>query len=62
MKVGVAQQWFDELDNLAFTNPELESLEIGGEVYDKSTDKSFQDTGKVHFSCAVNVSPGTSEV
>ncbi|XP_020578416.1 uncharacterized protein LOC110023371 [Phalaenopsis equestris] len=61
-KVGVAQQWFDELDNLAFANPEFESLESSDEVDVKSANKSFEDTGKVHFNCAVNVSPGTSEV
>ncbi|PKU74642.1 hypothetical protein MA16_Dca004833 [Dendrobium catenatum] len=61
-KVGVAQQWFDELDNLAFTNAGLESLESSGEVDNKSIDESFQDAGKVHFNCAVNVSPGTSEL
>ncbi|KAH0459358.1 hypothetical protein IEQ34_012172 [Dendrobium chrysotoxum] len=61
-KVGVAQQWFDELDNLAFTNAGLDSLESSGEVENKSVDKRFQDAGKVHFNCAVNVSPGTSEL
>ncbi|XP_072974965.1 uncharacterized protein [Typha angustifolia] len=58
-KVGVAQQWFDELDNLAFTRPEVES-EIQGE--DALPDRSFQDSNRVHFDCAVNISPGKSEV
>ncbi|PKA51496.1 hypothetical protein AXF42_Ash002862 [Apostasia shenzhenica] len=58
-KVGVAQQWFDELDNLAFSNSGLEPI---GEVDDKSMDQTFQDMGLVHFFCDVNVCPGTSEV
>lgn len=61
-KVGVAQQWYDELDNLAFTNPGLESLEFSDEPDGKIVDGSFQDAEKVQFKCAVNVSAGTSEV
>ncbi|KAG1338013.1 hypothetical protein COCNU_04G003190 [Cocos nucifera] len=58
-KVGVAQQWFDELDNLAFSKPGLEE-----DIQDEEIppDRSFQDKDKVHFDCAVNISPGTSEV
>ncbi|XP_019709474.1 uncharacterized protein [Elaeis guineensis] len=58
-KVGVAQQWFDELDNLAFSKPGLEE-----DIQDEEVppDRSFQDKDKVHFDCAVNISPGTSEV
>ncbi|XP_059446321.1 uncharacterized protein LOC132177862 isoform X2 [Corylus avellana] len=57
-KVGVAQQWYDELDNLAFTTPEPELI-----VEDNNTtkDNKFQDE-RVHINCAVNTSPGTSEV
>jgi hypothetical protein len=58
MQVGVAQQWYDELDNLAFTTPEPELI-----VEDNITTKGnkFQDE-RVHINCAVNTSPGTSEV
>ncbi|KAM1122334.1 hypothetical protein FF1_003869 [Malus domestica] len=59
-KVGVAQQWYDELDNLALSisEPDPEST-----VEDESTTREtgFQD-GKVHINCVVNTSPGTSEV
>lgn len=58
-KVGVAQQWFDELDNLAFSKPGLEADIQYEEV---PPDRSFQDKDKVHFDCVVNISPGTSEV
>lgn len=58
-KVGLAQQWFDELDNLAFTRPEEES-EVQGE--EEHSDRSFRDKSRVHVDCAVNISPGTSEV
>ncbi|KAK8968481.1 hypothetical protein KSP40_PGU012882 [Platanthera guangdongensis] len=60
--VGVAQQWYDELDNLAFTNPGPESLDSNDETDGKSVDGSFQDGEKVQLKCAVNVSSGTSEV
>ncbi|XP_040994310.1 uncharacterized protein LOC121240843 isoform X2 [Juglans microcarpa x Juglans regia] len=57
-KVGVAQQWYDELDNLAFLTPEPELT-----VEDNNTamDSKFQDE-RVHITCAVNTSPGTSEM
>nr|CAD1840902.1 unnamed protein product [Ananas comosus var. bracteatus] len=54
-KVGIAQQWFDELDNLAFTRPEEES-EVQGE--EELSDRSFRDKNRVHVDCAVNISPG----
>ncbi|XP_008776209.2 uncharacterized protein LOC103696382 isoform X2 [Phoenix dactylifera] len=58
-KVGVAQQWFDELDNLAFSKPELEA-----DIQDEEVPpgRGFQDKDKVHFDCAVSISPGTGEV
>ncbi|GAV70684.1 hypothetical protein CFOL_v3_14182 [Cephalotus follicularis] len=57
-KVGVAQQWYDELDNLAFLTPESElSVED-----DSTTDDVELQDGRVHIDCAVNTSPGTSEV
>lgn len=58
-KVGVAQQWFDELDNLAFSK---ESNETGALVEEKFTLRNVQDTQKAHFECVVNISPGTGEV
>lgn len=55
-KVGVAQQWYDELDELAsLTQQELNAEE------DKMSDSRVQD-GNVFIDCAVNTSPGTSEV
>ncbi|KAE8022918.1 hypothetical protein FH972_008679 [Carpinus fangiana] len=57
-KVGVAQQWYDELDNLAFTTPEPELI---FEDNITTKDNKFQDE-RVHINCAVNTSPGTSEV
>lgn len=57
-KVGVAQQWYDELDNLAFFTPEPES---DAEEENTTLDTPFQEE-KVRIDCAVNTSPGTSEV
>ncbi|XP_075655567.1 uncharacterized protein LOC142625742 isoform X2 [Castanea sativa] len=57
-KVGVAQQWYDELDSLAFSTPETE-LTVEDDNITK--DNKFQDE-RVHINCAVNTSPGTSEV
>lgn len=55
-KVGVAQQWYDELDNLAFeVEPEVSSEE-------KTTPLRNLKDGKIHINCVVNTSPGTSEV
>uniref|UniRef100_A0A2P2LJC8 Catalytic n=1 Tax=Rhizophora mucronata TaxID=61149 RepID=A0A2P2LJC8_RHIMU len=56
--VGVAQQWYDELDNLAFSPPEPE---ISVENDSGTLDVKYQDGG-VHIDSAVNTSPGTSEV
>jgi hypothetical protein len=58
IQVGVAQQWYDELDNLAFATPDTELT-----VEDNNTtkDNKYQDE-RVHINCAVNSSPGTSEV
>ncbi|CAL5388002.1 unnamed protein product [Camellia sinensis] len=56
-KVGVAQQWYDELDDLAFSTPEIElSAEEGN-----TSDGNSQEEG-VCIDCAINTSPGTSEV
>ncbi|KAK3013433.1 hypothetical protein RJ639_010245, partial [Escallonia herrerae] len=55
--VGVAQQFYNDLDSLAFSTPEIES----------STEKEQTTSGNVLggrlcIDCAVNTSPGTSEV
>lgn len=60
-KVGVAQQWYDELDSLAFEEVEPESLEEDEKDDNNSTDTSIADR-KVQITCSVNTSPGTSEV
>ncbi|KAH0664955.1 hypothetical protein KY285_026161 [Solanum tuberosum] len=57
-KVGIAQQWYDEIDHLAFSTSEIEAtieertMSCGEEIPE----------GKVKISCSVNSSPGTSEV
>ncbi|CAA7396880.1 unnamed protein product [Spirodela intermedia] len=57
--VGAAQKWFDELDNLAFSpapdGSTMQSQETGAM-------KNAVDSNSVHIDCAVNTSPGTSEV
>ncbi|XP_031278260.1 uncharacterized protein LOC116136740 isoform X2 [Pistacia vera] len=57
-KVGVSQQWYDELDNLAFSTAESE-LTIED---DDATSDLKSDDERVHIDCAVNTSPGISEV
>lgn len=58
MQVGIAQQWYDEIDHLAFSTSEIEAtieeatMSCGEEIPE----------GKVEISCSVNSSPGTSEV
>ncbi|KAL6659494.1 hypothetical protein ACP70R_003534 [Stipagrostis hirtigluma subsp. patula] len=59
-KVGIAQQWYDELDNLAFSEAPEEPTAHGGD--DKPADQSYQDQRRVKFTCVVNVSPGTAEL
>ncbi|CAL5009896.1 unnamed protein product [Urochloa decumbens] len=60
-KVGIAQQWYDELDNLAFSEvAEEPTTAHGGD--DKPADPSYQDQRRVQFTCTVNVSPGTCEL
>lgn len=60
-KVGIAQQWYDELDNLAFSDvPEEAATSHGGD--DKPPDQSYKDQRRVQFTCAVNISPGTCEL
>ncbi|KAK7350247.1 hypothetical protein VNO77_08599 [Canavalia gladiata] len=57
-KVGVAQQWYDELDYLAAPKPESE---INAEDYTQDKNSVGEDE-KVRISCSVCTSPGTSEV
>ncbi|TQE12463.1 hypothetical protein C1H46_002116 [Malus baccata] len=58
--VGVAQQRYDELDNLALSISEPDT-ELIVEDDSTTTEIGLQD-GKVHINCVVNTSPGTSEV
>ncbi|KAK8326952.1 hypothetical protein V6Z12_A11G151600 [Gossypium hirsutum] len=57
-KVGVAQQWYDELDNLAFWAPESELVV---EDENATMDTNPEDK-RMHIDYVVNTSPGTSEV
>lgn len=58
VQVGVAQQWYDELDTLALSTPESES-----NIEDETTTSDLRsEDDTVHIDCAVNTSPGTSEV
>ena len=59
-QVGVAQQWYDELDNLASLISPPES-ELNEEDDSTTSEVGFQN-GKVFIDCVVNTSPGTSEV
>ncbi|CAJ2655692.1 uncharacterized protein LOC123920050 isoform X2 [Trifolium pratense] len=56
-KVGVAQQWYNELDIVATLKPELEITE------DDNLDKNIVvEDDKIHIKSSVFTSPGTSEV
>lgn len=57
-KSGLAQQWYDELDDLAAPKPESE-INVQDDNLDK---KSVVEDEKVPFSVGVFTSPGTSEV
>ncbi|KAG8086732.1 hypothetical protein GUJ93_ZPchr0010g8051 [Zizania palustris] len=59
-KVGIAQQWYDEIDNLAFSEAAEEPTQHEGD--DSPADGNYQDQRRVHFTCTVNVSPGTCEL
>ncbi|XP_057965998.1 uncharacterized protein LOC131156378 isoform X4 [Malania oleifera] len=56
-KVGIAQQWYDELDNVAHAAP---GSELSEDTTSDRIQKSQED--RVYIDCAVNASPGTSEV
>ncbi|KAL0744226.1 hypothetical protein Bca4012_085739 [Brassica carinata] len=62
-KVGVSQQWYDELDNLAkeIVNPELAEEAEEEQEEDTSLVES-EDDGRIRIDCSVNTSPGTSEL
>ena len=58
VQVGVAQQWYDELDDLASPKPESEMA-----VEDDNLTKNLvAEDEKVRINCCVFTSPGTSEV
>lgn len=60
-KVGIAQQWYDELDNLAFSEV-AEEPTAAAHGDGNTDDQSYQEQRRVQFTCAVNVSPGTCEL
>ncbi|KZV56436.1 hypothetical protein F511_08334 [Dorcoceras hygrometricum] len=55
-KVGIAQQWYDELDNLCYSTP----LEEESSTAEES--KPVVQEGVARVGCTINTSPGTSEV
>nr|XP_017251030.1 PREDICTED: uncharacterized protein LOC108221678 [Daucus carota subsp. sativus] len=57
-KVGLAQQWYDELDDLAALTPEEK---LSTEKEDMISDGEVQD-GRICIKSAINTSPGTCEV
>ncbi|XP_010547061.1 PREDICTED: uncharacterized protein LOC104818950 [Tarenaya hassleriana] len=61
-KVGVSQQWYDELDNLAF---QTLNDEVAAEEESDDKDKPSEvnsDEKHVNINCIVNISPGTSQL
>ncbi|XP_073143249.1 uncharacterized protein [Henckelia pumila] len=54
-KVGIAQQWYDELDNLCYSTP----LEKESSTEEES--KLVVQEGVARIGCTINTSPGTSE-
>ncbi|CAA7017137.1 unnamed protein product [Microthlaspi erraticum] len=63
-KVGVSQQWYDELDSLAkeIANPELAEEEEEQEEDINPSEIESEDDGRIHIDCIINTSPGTSEL
>ncbi|XP_047332335.1 uncharacterized protein LOC124935935 [Impatiens glandulifera] len=55
-EIGVAQQWYDELDNLTFSTPDEEPSDE-----EESTVDNMKEGG-ICIDCAIDTSPGTSEV
>ncbi|VVA96700.1 unnamed protein product [Arabis nemorensis] len=62
-KVGVSQQWYDELDSLAkeIATPELAEEEEEVDDTIPSEIESEED-GRIHIDCTVNTSPGSGEL
>lgn len=61
-KVGVSQQWYDELDSLAkeIANPEAAEEEEEEDVNPSEVDR--EEDGRIHIDCPVKTSPGSSEL
>ncbi|KAL3517787.1 hypothetical protein ACH5RR_020376 [Cinchona calisaya] len=57
-KVGVAQQWYDEIDHLAFTSSEAGP----NTAVETTTSNSLMNDGRICFDCTIATSPGTSEI
>ncbi|KAL5099439.1 hypothetical protein RYX36_003766 [Vicia faba] len=58
-KVGVAQQWYNELDYLATLKPEPEMI---GDDNNLDENIAVEEDGKVWITSTILTSPGTSEV
>ncbi|AAF27010.1 hypothetical protein [Arabidopsis thaliana] len=61
-KIGVSQQWYDELDSLAkeIANPEAAEEEEEEDVNPSEVDR--EEDGRIHIDCPVKTSPGSSEL
>ncbi|EOA29702.1 hypothetical protein CARUB_v10016474mg [Capsella rubella] len=61
-KIGVSQQWYDELDSLAkeIANPEADEEEEEVDVNPSEIER--EEDGRIHINCTVKTSPGTSEL
>lgn len=57
-QVGSSQQWYDELDNLAFDHEE----EKADPLEDKADPQEDLSDDRIHIDCCVSTSPGASEV
>lgn len=62
IQVGVAQQWYDELDSITL-GPDTDDEEAEADVEEaKIASISSIRENQVCINCTVNTSPGTSEV
>ncbi|XP_010447752.1 PREDICTED: uncharacterized protein LOC104730208 isoform X2 [Camelina sativa] len=61
-KVGVSQQWYDELDSLAKEIANPEAAEEEEEVDVSPSEVEREEDGRIHIDCTVKSSPGTSEL
>ncbi|CAI0465833.1 unnamed protein product [Linum tenue] len=59
--IQVAQKWYDELDNLAFSSAAESETIVEDDDSTIADTENFEDD-KVRIHCAVNTSPGLSEV